>query len=88
MIVTIDRAGRIVVPKSLRDQFNLAAGTELEIEAVGDGLKLRKAGAEPSLIRKHGILVHHGSTRAAIDIAEFIWAERNVRIRHAADNAD
>ena len=75
------------MPKSLRDQFNLAAGTELEIEAVGDGLKLRKAGAEPSLIRKHRILVHHGSARTAIDIGEFLRAERNVRIRHATDNA-
>ena len=76
------------MPKLLRDQFNLAAGTELEIQAVGDGLKLRKAGAEPSLIRKHGILVHHGSARATVDIGEFIRAERNVRIRHATDNAD
>ena len=88
MIVTIDRAGRVVVPKSLRDRFNLVAGTELEIEAVGDGLKLRKAGVETSLIPKHGILVHHGSARAAIDIGEFIRAERNVRIRHAGDNAN
>ncbi len=27
MIVTIDCAGRIVVPKSLRERFNLVAGT-------------------------------------------------------------
>ena len=83
MIITIDRAGRVVVPKSLRDQLNLAPGTELEIEAAGDGLKLRKAGAEPLLFRKQGILVHHGSTRVAIDIGEFVRAERKVRICHA-----
>ena len=88
MTITIDRAGRIVVPKQLRDQFNLTAGTELEIEAVGDGLKLRKVGTEPSLVRKHGILVHHGSARVSIDIGEFIRAERNVRIQRAKDNAD
>ena len=75
----------MVVPKQLREQFNLAAGTELEITAVGDGLKLRKVGTEPSLIRKQGILVHHGSTRVAIDIGEFIRAERNVRARHGSD---
>lgn len=86
MITTIDRAGRIVVPKSLRDQFNLAAGTEIEVEAVGDGLRLRKAGAEPSLIRKRGVLVHHGSSRVNIDIGEFVRAERNVHIHHATDN--
>ena len=46
MITAIDRAGRIVVPKSFRDRFNLTAGTELEIKAVGDALKLHRQGAE------------------------------------------
>ena len=63
MTVTIDRAGRIVVPKSLRERFNLVAGTELEIEANGECLQLRKVGAEPALVRKKGILVHHGGAR-------------------------
>ena len=88
MRITIDRAGRVVVPKQFRDRFNLVAGTELEIEATGDGLKLRKIVSEPTLIRKKGFLVHHGTTRAAIDIVEFIRAEREARHRHitAADS--
>lgn len=81
MKITIDRAGRVVVPKRLRDRFNLVAGTEMEIEATADGLKLRKIGAAPSLVRKKGILVHHGASRATLDIAEFIRAERNARSR-------
>ena len=86
MIITIDRAGRVVVPKAFRDRFNLAAGTELEIEAVGDGLKLRKVEADTSLVRKDGILVHHGSARVAIDISEFIRAEREARARHVTND--
>ena len=82
MRITIDRAGRVVVPKQLRDRFNLVAGTELEIEAVGDGLQLRKVVSEPTLIRKKGFLVHHGASPSAIDIGEFIRAEREARIRH------
>ena len=77
MIITID-------PKQLRERFNLIAGTQLEIEAVGDGLKLRKVVSEPTLIRKKGFLVHHGVTPAAIDIVEFIGAEREARSRHIA----
>lgn len=88
MIITIDRAGRVVVPKTLRDRFNLSAGTELEIKAVGDGLKLRRISDEASLVRKHGILVHHGSARAAIDIGEFIRAEREARIRRVTNEAE
>ena len=88
MIITIDRAGRVVVPKTLRDRFNLTAGTELEIKAAGDGLTLRRMGAETSLVRKHGVLVHHGGARAALDVGEFIRAEREARIRHLTNDTD
>ena len=81
MTITIDRAERIVAPKSLRERFNLVAGTALEIEASGEYLKLRKVGAEPALVRKKGILVHHGGVRVTLDIAAFIRAERESRSR-------
>lgn len=76
MIVTIDAAGRLVVPKPLREQFHLTPGCELEIEAAGEGIRLRKAGLESALVRKHGILVHHGSARVALDIGQFVREER------------
>ena len=41
MRVTIDRAGRLVVPKSLRDELGFAAGTELELAAVNGALEVR-----------------------------------------------
>ena len=81
MIITIDRAGRIVVPKSLRERFNLVAGTELEIEVSGECLQVRKVGAEPALVRKKGILVHHGGAPTNLDVAAFIRAERESRSR-------
>ena len=67
------------MPKPLRDPFNLVAGTELEIEATAEGLTLRKVGGPPSLVRKQGLLVHHGAPRAILDVAEFIHAERDTR---------
>ena len=79
MVVTIDNAGRLVVPKALRDQFNLTPGCELEIEATADGITLRRADAEPALVRRDGILIHHGATRTPLDLADFIRAERNAR---------
>ena len=79
MMITIDRAGRIVVPKSLRERFNLVAGAELEMVAAGDCLQLRRVDAEPALVRKKGILVHHGGTRTDLDVAAFIRAERDAR---------
>ena len=41
MLVTIDRAGRIVVPKEVRDRLALTPNSELELSVEGDGVVLR-----------------------------------------------
>ena len=88
MLVTIDGAGRLVVPKALREQFNLTPGCELEIEPGATGITLRRTDIEPALVRKQGILVHHGSTRAPVDIGEFVRAERKARGARIARDID
>lgn len=40
MRTTIDAAGRLVVPKPLREQLGFAPGTELEVEAVDGHLEV------------------------------------------------
>lgn len=86
MNITIDRAGRIVVPKALRDRFSLHPGAELEVDAVADGIRLRPLGAESSMVMKDGFLVHHGPSVAhAIDVADFINQQRvnrSIEISH------
>lgn len=78
MSITIDRTGRIVVPKALRERFGLHPGTELEIEAVADGLHLRARDSAPAFIEKEGVLVHHAASPAMeIDVAAFINRERD-----------
>ena len=47
MRATIDGAGRLVVPKRLRDELGFAAGTELELAAVNGALEVRA----PSRVR-------------------------------------
>ena len=77
------------MPKPLRDRFNLNAGTELEIEATAEGLTLRKVCKRSPLVRKKGVLAHHGATRTTLDISEFIRAEREARSRLiASENPD
>lgn len=41
MRATIDMAGRIVVPKRLREQLGFGPGAELELDAVDDHLEIR-----------------------------------------------
>ncbi|MHB1810234.1 MAG: AbrB/MazE/SpoVT family DNA-binding domain-containing protein, partial [Solirubrobacteraceae bacterium] len=40
MKVSIDRAGRVVVPKPIRDQLGFAPGCTLEAEAIDGRLEL------------------------------------------------
>lgn len=40
MQTTIDGAGRLVVPKEMRDRLGITAGTRVEIREDGSGLRL------------------------------------------------
>lgn len=57
MRVTIDRAGRLVVPKALRDELNLEAGTALEIRVRDGRLELEPVPIPMRLERRGGGLV-------------------------------
>ena len=47
MRTTIDKAGRIVVPKKLRDRLGLVAGTEIDIDEDGSGLRVEPVHDKP-----------------------------------------
>lgn len=55
MRVTIDQAGRLVIPKAIRDRIGLRAG-EVEIAAEGSGIRIEPV-AESELKEKGGRLV-------------------------------
>jgi AbrB family looped-hinge helix DNA binding protein len=44
---TIDAAGRVVVPKALREELGFAPGAELEVTAVDGHLAVAVRGAPP-----------------------------------------
>ena len=50
MSVTIDKAGRLVVPKEIRDRMGLHPGDELEIEEFNGKIELSKPRRERHLI--------------------------------------
>jgi AbrB family looped-hinge helix DNA binding protein len=57
MRTTIDKAGRIVVPKALRDMLGMRAGAELDIAAVDGALEIRAAPTPVRLEERDGVPV-------------------------------
>lgn len=65
MRTTIDKAGRLVIPKPLRDAVGLTAG-EVDLELVGAELRVRPVSSE-GIVEKDGRLVITGPADASID---------------------
>ena len=54
-IVEIDKAGRIVVPKKMRDALHLTPGTRLRVERSGDRLVLEPSSGDAQLLIRGGV---------------------------------
>jgi AbrB family looped-hinge helix DNA binding protein len=57
MNVQMDQAGRVVLPKKLRERFRLQGGDLLALEVKGDEIHLRPQKAKALLERVNGVLV-------------------------------
>jgi AbrB family looped-hinge helix DNA binding protein len=55
--ITIDKAGRLVLPKPLRDALHLKAGSTLEVQQEGDAITLRPTQTKATLRRKNGFWI-------------------------------
>jgi AbrB family looped-hinge helix DNA binding protein len=62
MKATLDRAGRLLVPKSLRDALGLVPGSEVDVSVYGAGLQVTPAGRTARLVDRDGRLVATGET--------------------------
>ena len=83
--VTIDKAGRVVIPKKIRDELRLAAGDSLTLECDGECLTLRPLNAGAPMRKEHGIWVFHGGARLSLEEANQILRDiREKRDRQIA----
>jgi AbrB family looped-hinge helix DNA binding protein len=58
--LTIDKAGRVVIPKSLREELRLEPGDSLEMETAGEAITLRPVRGNGQLRKEHGVWVFYG----------------------------
>jgi AbrB family looped-hinge helix DNA binding protein len=83
MTLKVDKAGRVILPKPLRDRLGLHAGSDLEIQEIPEGVVLKPTGRRPSLVRKGRFLVHTGEIPPGYDILKAIDEDREERMRKA-----
>lgn len=82
---TIDRAGRIVIPKPLRDNFRLAPGDTVEIDSSGEEITLRPARVPVALVKEEGIWVYRAGLGDTV-LRDLIDHARQERIGELMDD--
>jgi len=77
--VTIGKAGRVVIPKEIRDALRLEAGDTLAVESEGERVTLRPVrGVAPSQ-KERGVWVFHGGKSLSLDEANQLVREARER---------
>jgi len=79
MEITIDRFGRIIIPKRIRDDHNLEPGTQVKIEEKEDTIILRPVRGELNLQWKNGVLIYTGEPMG--DLIDAVSKHRQQRAR-------
>ena len=60
----VSKKGQITIPKALRDELGIGAGTQVDFERAGDTIVIRKAQAGQQLV---GQLRGRGDVRMSTD---------------------
>ena len=81
MRTTIDKAGRVVIPREIRRQAHLSPGSELEVVLDDGGVRLLRKVAGPRLVRAGKRLMARPAAatrkRPEIDVARLVEEERS-----------
>jgi AbrB family looped-hinge helix DNA binding protein len=84
MELTIDKFGRVVLPKKLRQHLGVSAGLKVEAKETAEGIVLTPV-QQPGvgLVIKDGVLIHQGSPEDARDIdwERIVEDDREARIQ-------
>jgi AbrB family looped-hinge helix DNA binding protein len=78
METTLDKFGRIVIPKRVRDDLGLKPGAVLQIEQADQRILVEPVNEGPHVVVKNGVLVFSGT--ATGDIVGAIRVNRQERL--------
>ncbi len=83
--VPLDRAGRVVLPKTLRDDLRLSPGDTLDLTVKGDEVTLRPRRVATPLQKERGVWVFRTGKPLTADETEETL--RNIRAQRHHQNA-
>ena len=80
--ITIDAAGRLVLPKSIREKLSLRAGSKLDVVLVADKVELIPHAEDVRIEKKQGRLVVAGVPEPfdAVAAVKAVREERDDRV--------
>ena len=81
MNLQIDKAGRIILPKPVRERLGLQPGSALEMEETQGGILLKPCEQRPALLKKDGFWVYTGELPPGFDVRRAIEDDREERMR-------
>lgn len=81
MNVRMDKAGRIVLPKPVRQRLGFKGGGTLALEQSSDGITLRRLRSGAKFAYERGVLVYIGRVPKGIDWEKLREDDREERIR-------
>lgn len=79
MQVHVDKAGRLVLPKTIRQQLGITPDTALELISSPEGVLLRRVTEVPSMRLVDGLWVHQGAAHPNIDWNRIVDTVRDER---------
>ena len=77
--LTIDGAGRVTLPKLLRQQLQLESGDTLRLESHGEQITLHPVRLTAPICKEDGIWVFRSGQAASVSISKLIEEGRDER---------
>ncbi|MCC6389219.1 MAG: AbrB/MazE/SpoVT family DNA-binding domain-containing protein [Bryobacterales bacterium] len=77
----LDKAGRVVIPKALREELHLAPGDALELNTAGEQITLRPVRASVPIRKEDGVWVYRSGQKMDVSIRKVIEEGRDERRR-------
>lgn len=79
MVTTLDKFGRVIIPKKFREHLGISFNTSLNISEDGKRIVIEPIQEKEPLVDKDGILVFTG--KLDIKKNDFIQDDRNQRMK-------